>query len=731
MDILKLYLKCSKALAKSKGFTLIELLVAIVMSGIVVTALGSGMMAILNSTKTSASKTDVKDQLNRAIDYINDDIKKARISEIKESVSGSGVNDTVILTYFEGLSNSTPNTIEYYLTASSNPWLGPKVLRRKVNGGQAQVLVDRLTENAINAGDFSCAGSKTTLSIGGFQACIDTTTASNGSPLYRTRIALFGELSDTTGSQSNSSTLKVSTDTISRSVTPVLDPPILSFAPDGTDISTDVTPDIQWSPVQGAASYTIYKCVTTDAINKCDPSANKTVLGSDTSSPWTLNDPTSTTGSRTCYQGISVNGSVTSANGAGNIICTIIAAAAAPSKIENLDATDVIQPEVTWNRDPNATDYLLYRCETSNPATPCTITPGTDTPIATFTAITDAGFSDYVPWKESQNTNSKPSDNKAFCYGVVTKNAAGSSPISKIDCGATNVPLTLNTSWNIQFTTFDTTAIKPQGTKWNTATGVTKFEMRRCEAATEAACDPTTGTATIVIDDVNVNPINYNEASTPAPGNLFCYAVRGKSDTQVSAFSTKKCGTQRPPECTLDLKALGLGATPSYKSSATASDRQILMDIVKGPFYNIPTDKNLDNGSGQVLYLIKDATTGSSLAGVDSRSLPCDTKIEFTWYYPSTTFGAPTIKVDLPSSTAPTISWAAVPTATKYFIRTCYSTSQTVECAPAANTETTNTSYTTSNSAKPKKGERICYSVRAYNGTTSASSNVVCGDWNP
>lgn len=726
MYILKLYLKCSKALVKSKGFTLIELLVAIVMSGIVVTGLGTGMMAVLNSTKTSASKTDVKDQLNRAIDYINDDIKKARISEIKESVSGSGIKDTVVLTYFEGLSNSTPNTIEYYLTASSNPWLGPKVLRRKVNGGQAQVLVDRLTENTINAVDFSCAGSKTTLSIGGFQACVDTTTASNGSPLYRTRIALFGELSDTTGSQPNSPTLKVSTDTISRSVTPVLDPPVLSFAPDGTDVSTDVTPDIQWSPVQGAASYTIYKCVTADPIIKCNPSTNKVVLGSDSSSPWTLNDPTSTTGSRTCYQGIAINGSVTSANGAGNVICTIIAAASAPSKTTGLTATNVIQPVVTWTRDPNATDYLLYRCERpSSSTTPCTITPGTDTPIDTFTALTDAAFSGYVPWKESEKTNSKPSDNKAFCYGVVTKNAAGSSPISNIACGATNVPLTPNTSWNIQFTTFDTTVTAPKNTTWTqTATGVTKFEVRRCEAATEAACDPTAGTAKIVVNDAN--PANYSESDTPAAGNLFCYVVRGKSDTQVSAFSAKRCGKQRPPECTLNLNLL------ENKPSSTVVQRDGLISVVtdptQGKFTKTPIQNNLDGGRGEVLYLIKNATTGASLLGVASRSLPCDTQIEFTWYYPSATFDAPNITVQ--NSTQPTVTWGSVPSATNYFVWSCYSDSATVKCSPGANSSTTNTSYATPASAKPKKGQRICYGVKAHNGTTTALSNVECGAMN-
>ena len=98
MKTISPFLKLLVSRKKTKGFTLIELLVAVFMSGIVMVGLGAAMMAILNSNKVASAKTDVKNQINRAVDYINEDIKAARFAGITET---SGTKTTLSLTLIQ------------------------------------------------------------------------------------------------------------------------------------------------------------------------------------------------------------------------------------------------------------------------------------------------------------------------------------------------------------------------------------------------------------------------------------------------------------------------------------------------------------------------------------------------------------------------------------------------------------------------------------------------------
>lgn len=723
----KKYLKLLSVNKKSDGFTLIELLVAIAMSGILVTIMGAGMMAILNSSKTSTSKANIKNQLNRAVDYINDDIKKARIAGISTTKKS---NDTVIFTYFESLNSfSTPHTIKYYLDVASNPWLGPNVLRRQVDNGNWQVVVDGLTENTISATDFSCTGTGKTgteLTLGGFQACVEQATASNGSPLYRTTVALFGEISDTDGSNANSEILRVGTDTISRSVTPTLEPPVITF-----EDEFDTTPKLMWTAIQGASSYNIFKCTIADAIDVCDPT---TLLQSVTGT--TVTEPTETPGSRTCYRGKSVNGAVASEY--GDIVCTIVASTVAPKEVSGLTASDVVQPLVSWIRDPEATEYDLYRCETSDPSSPCSINVGIDTPVETFTAITDTAFEDKVPWSESLVTGLMPSENKAFCYGVVSRNSAGSSGISNIDCGIANAPLTVDNTWNVQFdNSIDKTVIKLQNVTWsdNAAAVATSYEIRRCEATGGlTTCNPATE-GKVVFDGL-ISPTDYDETTDPNPSNTFCYTVRAKNLTTISPFATTICAATRPPECILNMAALGQGSTLSYKSTATASERTTLESVVKGPFDNAPITQNIaKTGFGSVLHTIEENSSGSyqnAYKAVDTVTLPCTTQIRLSWYYPDTSLVAPTLSASV--ATKPTLSWtdSNSPQASYYQISRCETTGGASQCAPP-NTVIASTagfSWTQTSGGQPSTGNRFCYKIKgvfASGLSTPYSPTPACG----
>ena len=300
MKLLHFFLKGLQKQKANKGFTLVELLVAIVMSGIVMVGLGAGMMAILNNNKASAAKTVAKNQLNRAIDYISEDIKQSRVAGLTQT---SVANDTLVLTYYENINDTTGHTIEYYLdsVAANEPWLGPKVLRRRLDGatgGQWQVLVDGITDRDST---FTCPSTNfIPVNLGGFQACIESQTGSNGNDIYRTTVSLFGEVS-------SSEVVEVSSATISRSVTPTVDPPVLTFTPD-----TDLEPTITWDPIIGATSYTIYECTTTNTTTACTfAEAVSTPLGT-TSSTSQSDTTTAVATERSCYYGVTNSGAASS-----------------------------------------------------------------------------------------------------------------------------------------------------------------------------------------------------------------------------------------------------------------------------------------------------------------------------------------------------------------------------------------------------------------------------------
>jgi prepilin-type N-terminal cleavage/methylation domain-containing protein len=66
------------ALNGNEGFTLIELLVATSIMSIVVTLAGFGVVAMLQQNKTAASESDRRANLNRALDYIANEVRTAK-----------------------------------------------------------------------------------------------------------------------------------------------------------------------------------------------------------------------------------------------------------------------------------------------------------------------------------------------------------------------------------------------------------------------------------------------------------------------------------------------------------------------------------------------------------------------------------------------------------------------------------------------------------------------------
>jgi len=190
--------KISSQNNKSSGFTLVELLVAIAITGIVISVAGFGLVNILQANKKAEATTERRIDLNRALDYIADDIRES--SSISTTFP-TGWKDSC---YSEILFLTKPggNQVAYGLRSKTcnsytSPWRGPKIIYRfRASGSTGEPLVDAISDTSIE-----CSGSGTTSGSEGFKANIDG---------RKVKICLKGKVSD-------SETYSVETNAFARS----------------------------------------------------------------------------------------------------------------------------------------------------------------------------------------------------------------------------------------------------------------------------------------------------------------------------------------------------------------------------------------------------------------------------------------------------------------------------------------------------------------------------------
>ncbi|WP_353931322.1 type II secretion system protein [Okeanomitos corallinicola TIOX110] len=104
-----------------KGFTLIELLVATVIMSLVVTLAGTAFVSILQQNKKAEFETQRRTNLNRALDYIANEIRMANtISAGSDSEVMSLTIPTLTINYPVGVTNPTPNDALSYEFDNSN-----------------------------------------------------------------------------------------------------------------------------------------------------------------------------------------------------------------------------------------------------------------------------------------------------------------------------------------------------------------------------------------------------------------------------------------------------------------------------------------------------------------------------------------------------------------------------------------------------------------------------------
>ena len=199
-------LKVTGSCQSSAGFTLVELLVAVAITGIVTTAAGFGLVAILQSDNKAEAQTERRGELNRALSFIADEIRMARrvnttdgttttasdaitTSSSNQSFSPSlGSIGTAVL-YLEipvGDCSGNPvvDRVVYDIRSNSGTnWLGPRIIDRygriPTSDGTidpcstpvaSKALVDSISDTGTAP---TCSSPAVSSGADGFYACVE------------------------------------------------------------------------------------------------------------------------------------------------------------------------------------------------------------------------------------------------------------------------------------------------------------------------------------------------------------------------------------------------------------------------------------------------------------------------------------------------------------------------------------------------------------------------------
>lgn len=199
--LMKNYLKTFNARKSSAGFTLIELLVAASITTVVMTAAGFGLSSIMSADRTASAETNRRVELNRALEFIDDEVRQANaINRIPAPVASqpdaatveAGTVQSILVLDIPGVS-AGPVVYHIAQPKSTTPWLGPRAIYRwgpnlnnngdytdpSVTAGWTNHAVVDLVEDARPNPNPVCSNSWVpspgTPNRRGFYACIDPT----------------------------------------------------------------------------------------------------------------------------------------------------------------------------------------------------------------------------------------------------------------------------------------------------------------------------------------------------------------------------------------------------------------------------------------------------------------------------------------------------------------------------------------------------------------------------
>jgi hypothetical protein len=203
IDIL---LKPFKKRRISTGYTLTELIIGASISVVVIGAAGMGLMNLLQGNKTSTTEANRRTEVNRALEFISDETRKAQTIETNPSTAFNSAKNNTSLSFdpIEGDPDPKKNAqpilalnipgvsqpVLYYISpAESTAWKGPRVIYRfgpnfNTTSGDytdpttpaswtTKPLIDRISDADSNP---NCGGLTASPSANaqGFYACINT-----------------------------------------------------------------------------------------------------------------------------------------------------------------------------------------------------------------------------------------------------------------------------------------------------------------------------------------------------------------------------------------------------------------------------------------------------------------------------------------------------------------------------------------------------------------------------
>ncbi len=143
---------------QTAGFTLSELLIASVITSLVISLAGFGLISVLRANERSTDEQERHVELNRALSFMVDDIKEAKSVSIDPDpeylfkVTKSGVGGNREIVYYTVPQSSAPR------------WRGPRILYRKEiapNVKDAEALIDAIANvNPTCSGNGDVSGNQ-------------------------------------------------------------------------------------------------------------------------------------------------------------------------------------------------------------------------------------------------------------------------------------------------------------------------------------------------------------------------------------------------------------------------------------------------------------------------------------------------------------------------------------------------------------------------------------------
>jgi prepilin-type N-terminal cleavage/methylation domain-containing protein len=154
----------------TSGFTFTELLVAVAITSVMMSLAGFGIVATLRANQRVQTEISQRANLNRALDFVSDEIRMARaIATPATSPSRQTCGTTTDVLTLTMPDNSNVVYYVHNLTGcTSSIWSPPATLRRVV-GNQDNILVDALIAPATLP---SCSTSTPIPGGNGFYACV-------------------------------------------------------------------------------------------------------------------------------------------------------------------------------------------------------------------------------------------------------------------------------------------------------------------------------------------------------------------------------------------------------------------------------------------------------------------------------------------------------------------------------------------------------------------------------